>query len=116
MRSAVGAHGAEHPSDVTALAKDPRFGVSRPSRTPSRQEWPVDVRRDPLAGLVVALALVPEAIAFSIIGGVDPRVAAHGTVNDRGAMSSPTTGMSTRRRTVMTAAQMVTAIIRGRSR
>ena len=27
-----------------------------------------------LAGLVVALALIPEAIAFSVIAGVDPRV------------------------------------------
>ena len=27
-----------------------------------------------LAGLVVALALIPEAISFSIIAGVDPRV------------------------------------------
>lgn len=33
-----------------------------------------DVRRDFLAGLVVALALIPEAIGFSIIAGVDPRV------------------------------------------
>ena len=31
-------------------------------------------RRDFLAGLVVALALIPEAIGFSIIAGVDPRV------------------------------------------
>ncbi len=30
--------------------------------------------REVLAGLVVALALIPEAIAFSIIAGVDPRV------------------------------------------
>ena len=30
--------------------------------------------REALAGLVVALALIPEAIAFSIIAGVDPRV------------------------------------------
>jgi MFS superfamily sulfate permease-like transporter len=29
---------------------------------------------DLLAGLVVALALIPEAIAFSIIAGVDPKV------------------------------------------
>ncbi|WP_210211211.1 SulP family inorganic anion transporter, partial [Brucella anthropi] len=29
---------------------------------------------DALAGLVVALALIPEAIAFSIIAGVDPKV------------------------------------------
>ncbi|TVQ70688.1 MAG: SulP family inorganic anion transporter [Oceanospirillales bacterium] len=33
-----------------------------------------NVRGDLLAGLVVALALIPEAIAFSIIAGVDPRV------------------------------------------
>jgi len=33
-----------------------------------------EVRRDFLAGLVVALALIPEAIGFSIIAGVDPRV------------------------------------------
>ncbi len=30
--------------------------------------------REVLAGLVVALALIPEAISFSIIAGVDPRV------------------------------------------
>jgi sulfate permease, SulP family len=39
-----------------------------------RQEWFTNVRSDLLAGLVVALALIPEAIAFSIIAGVDPRV------------------------------------------
>ncbi len=32
------------------------------------------LRTEVLAGLVVALALIPEAIAFSIIAGVDPRV------------------------------------------
>jgi SulP family sulfate permease len=36
--------------------------------------WLSNVRGDVLAGLVVALALIPEAIAFSIIAGVDPRV------------------------------------------
>ncbi len=39
-----------------------------------RQDWLSNVRNDVLAGLVVALALIPEAIAFSIIAGVDPRV------------------------------------------
>ena len=39
-----------------------------------RQEWFGNVRADLLAGTVVALALIPEAIAFSIIAGVDPRV------------------------------------------
>ena len=37
-------------------------------------EWTRNVRGDLLAGLVVALALIPEAIAFSIIAGVDPKV------------------------------------------
>jgi SulP family sulfate permease len=37
-------------------------------------EWFSNVRNDLLAGLVVALALIPEAIAFSIIAGVDPKV------------------------------------------
>jgi len=39
-----------------------------------RQDWFANVRGDVLAGLVVALALIPEAIAFSIIAGVDPKV------------------------------------------
>ncbi|MCF7788880.1 MAG: SulP family inorganic anion transporter [Prosthecobacter sp.] len=38
------------------------------------QEWFSNIRADLLAGLVVALALIPEAIAFSIIAGVDPKV------------------------------------------
>ena len=36
--------------------------------------WFGNIRGDVLAGLVVALALIPEAIAFSIIAGVDPKV------------------------------------------
>lgn len=36
--------------------------------------WLFNVRGDVLAGIVVALALIPEAIAFSIIAGVDPKV------------------------------------------
>lgn len=39
-----------------------------------RQDWFVNVRGDVLAGTVVALALIPEAIGFSIIAGVDPKV------------------------------------------
>ncbi|MEM1369608.1 MAG: SulP family inorganic anion transporter [Cyanobacteria bacterium P01_H01_bin.15] len=38
------------------------------------REWFSNVRADLLAGTVVALALIPEAIAFSIIAGVDPKV------------------------------------------
>ncbi|HHB1976202.1 TPA: SulP family inorganic anion transporter [Bacillus cereus] len=39
-----------------------------------KTEWFSNVRADILAGIVVALALIPEAIAFSIIAGVDPMV------------------------------------------
>ncbi|MGR9054019.1 MAG: SulP family inorganic anion transporter [Gammaproteobacteria bacterium] len=39
-----------------------------------RKDWLGNIRGDLLAGTVVALALIPEAIAFSIIAGVDPKV------------------------------------------
>ncbi|MEA3642192.1 MAG: SulP family inorganic anion transporter [Lamprobacter sp.] len=39
-----------------------------------RKDWLSNIPNDLLAGLVVALALIPEAIAFSIIAGVDPKV------------------------------------------
>jgi len=39
-----------------------------------RNDWFSNIRGDLLAGTVVALALIPEAIAFSIIAGVDPKV------------------------------------------
>ncbi|WP_218602769.1 SulP family inorganic anion transporter [Pseudonocardia abyssalis] len=43
---------------------------------PARPSWlkPSVLRVEALSGLVVALALIPEAIAFSIIAGVDPQV------------------------------------------
>ncbi len=39
-----------------------------------KQHWLSNVRGDVLSAIVVALALIPEAIAFSIIAGVDPKV------------------------------------------
>ncbi len=39
-----------------------------------KTEWFSNVRGDILSGILVALALIPEAIAFSIIAGVDPMV------------------------------------------
>ncbi|KHO27701.1 sulfate permease [Mycolicibacterium setense] len=50
-------------------------GVERPSL-----RSPAVLRTEVLAGLVVALALIPEAIAFSVIAGVDPRVGLFSTV------------------------------------
>src|SRR5688500_17473321 len=47
-----------------------------------RRQWFGDAgaRREILAGIVVALALIPEAIGFSIIAGVDPRVGLYASV------------------------------------
>ncbi|MCA1062571.1 SulP family inorganic anion transporter [Rossellomorea sp. AcN35-11] len=39
-----------------------------------KYEWFGNIRGDVLSGIVVAMALIPEAIAFSIIAGVDPMV------------------------------------------
>ncbi|MDF1609422.1 SulP family inorganic anion transporter [Hoeflea sp. YIM 152468] len=44
------------------------------SLTSYTSQWTSNIRGDILSGLVVALALIPEAIAFSIIAGVDPKV------------------------------------------
>ena len=60
------------PSAASAMpahsAVDPELTVRGAFRSPRR------LRTEVLAGLVVALALIPEAISFSIIAGVDPRV------------------------------------------
>ena len=45
-----------------------------PTNASLTREWLSNPRGDILAGIVVALALIPEAIGFSIIAGVDPRV------------------------------------------
>ena len=43
------------------------------------REWFSNIRGDILAGIVVALALIPEAIGFSIIAGVDPKLGLFGS-------------------------------------
>ncbi|WP_077450438.1 SulP family inorganic anion transporter [Psychrobacter piechaudii] len=50
------------------------MSLTFPSLNTLKDEWFSNVRGDVLSGLVVALALIPEAIAFSIIAGVDPKV------------------------------------------
>ena len=66
-----------------------------------KQNWFSNVRGDLLAGIVVALALIPEAIAFSIIAGVDPKVGLYASfciavviafVGGRSGMISAATG------------------------
>ena len=50
------------------------FRSTAAPRPSLRESWLANPRADLLSGLVVALALIPEAIAFSIIAGVDPKV------------------------------------------
>lgn len=66
-----------------------------------KNEWFSNIRADILSGLVVALALIPEAIAFSIIAGVDPKVGLYASsciavviafVGGRSGMISAATG------------------------
>lgn len=66
-----------------------------------QQQWFGNIRGDILSGIVVALALIPEAIAFSIIAGVDPMVGLYASfciaviiafVGGRPAMISAATG------------------------
>ncbi|MDP3197527.1 SulP family inorganic anion transporter, partial [Tabrizicola sp.] len=66
-----------------------------------RNQWFGNIKPDLLSGLVVALALIPEAIAFSIIAGVDPAVGLYASfviavtiafVGGRPAMISAATG------------------------
>lgn len=55
---------------MTVLPSKPRLsGLQQ-----YRREWLLNPRKDVLSGIVVALALIPEAIAFSIIAGVSPQV------------------------------------------
>ena len=53
-------------------------GATWPARL--RREWLSNVRSDLLCGVLVALALIPEAIGFSIIAGVDPKVGLYASV------------------------------------
>ena len=49
-------------------------GLSAANVRNLRTAWFANPKADILSGLVVALALIPEAISFSIIAGVDPQV------------------------------------------
>jgi len=55
---------------MTSFAASPD-AIAKSTR---RRDWLADPKTNLLSGLVVALALIPEAISFSIIAGVDPKV------------------------------------------
>lgn len=77
------------------------LSVTSPTRASLRDSWLSNPRVDLLSGLVVALALIPEAISFSIIAGVDPKVGLYASftiaiiisvVGGRAGMISAATG------------------------
>ncbi|MCJ2051344.1 SulP family inorganic anion transporter [Methylobacterium sp. J-070] len=53
---------------------------SIPGRPGRLRSWTANIRGDTLSGVVVALALIPEAIGFSVIAGVDPKVGLYASV------------------------------------
>ena len=59
----------------------PTLALSRMRSSRLSDEWFSNPRADILAGLVVALALIPEAISFSIIAGVDPKVGLYASLS-----------------------------------
>ncbi len=63
-----------HATDQPPLTRLAPNGIRMFSLDAYRSQWLGNIRPDLLSGLVVALALIPEAIAFSIIAGVDPKV------------------------------------------
>ena len=78
-----------------SASTEDEFSVRAALRNPAR------LRTELLAGLVVALALIPEAISFSILAGVDPAVGLYASftmavtislVGGRRAMISAATG------------------------
>ena len=59
---------ADSPTTQGAPTDNPEYSVRAVLRSPRL------LRTEVLGGLVVALALIPEAISFALIAGVDPRV------------------------------------------
>ncbi len=76
--------------------------------TTLRREWLISPRADLLAGLVVALALIPEAISFSIIAGVDPKVGLYASFS-----IAVITAITGGRPAMISAATAATAVLMG---
>jgi SulP family sulfate permease len=73
-----------------------------------RREWFPNIRGDILSGIVVALALIPEAVGFSIIAGVDPKVGLFASV-----AIACTTAITGGRPAMISAATAATAVLMG---
>jgi SulP family sulfate permease len=49
-----------------------------------RRDWLTNIPTELLSGTLVALALIPEAIGFAIVAGVDPKVALYASFSIAG--------------------------------
>jgi SulP family sulfate permease len=65
---------------MVAIDGPARIGTNAIWGARLRREWFGNIRADLLCGILVALALIPEAIGFSIIAGVDPKVGLYASV------------------------------------
>jgi len=73
-----------------------------------RREWFSNIRGDVLSGIVVALALIPEAVGFSVIAGVDPKVGLFASV-----AIACVTAITGGRPAMISAATAATAVLMG---
>jgi SulP family sulfate permease len=89
------------PPDTTAISAEPAMTTDSDHSVMAALRSPRRLRIELLAGAAVALALIPEAISFSILAGVDPRVGLYASftmavtisiVGGRRAMISAATG------------------------
>ncbi len=68
------------PDTIAASAMRVPLRISIMHVSSLRRGWFANPRADILSGIVVALALIPEAIGFSVIAGVDPKVGLYASV------------------------------------
>ncbi|MDQ0457866.1 SulP family inorganic anion transporter [Rhizobium paknamense] len=73
-----------------------------------RRDWFANIRGDVLSGIVVALALIPEAIGFSVIAGVDPKIGLFASV-----VIACTSAIVGGRPAMISAATAATAVLMG---
>jgi sulfate permease, SulP family len=88
------------PAPMSAPAHDDPASVQSALRSPRR------LRIEVLGGLAVALALIPEAISFSVLAGVDPRVGLYSSF-----VMAVTIAFTGGRRAMITAATGAVALV-----
>ena len=68
------------PCSAASLLRRLRTQIPMNTKPAFVREWLFNPRLEILSGIVVALALIPEAIGFSVVAGVDPKVGLYASV------------------------------------